>query len=119
MQALHDRSHYSPAVQVGNILYIAGQVGRDDDLNVILDPRLQYERAFENLRTVLNAAGATPDDVFELMSFHTSLDDYAMFRDMKNGFFVNEPYPTHTVIGVTTLAAEGLRVEIKCTAVLG
>jgi len=118
MRGIHDRFHYSPAVRVGETLYVAGQVGRDNNLTVIADPEAQYVRAFENLKLVLTTAGTDLDHVVDFISFHTSIDDLMMFIDVKNRFFVREPYPPWTVIGVSALAMPGLRVELKCTAIM-
>jgi enamine deaminase RidA (YjgF/YER057c/UK114 family) len=118
MRAIHDRFHYSPAVRVGDTLYLAGQVGRDKDLNVIADPEAQYVRAFENLKLVLTTAGSDLDHVVDLTSYHTSVDDLMLFIDVKNRYFVREPYPAWTVIGVSALAMPGLRVELKCIAIM-
>ena len=56
MEVIRERFHYSPGVVVGDTLYIAGQVGRDADLNVLEGAEAQYVQAFENVKKVLNAA---------------------------------------------------------------
>ncbi len=69
MESLYEKFHYAPAVRVENTLYIAGQVGRDDDLHVIQGAEAQFAQAFENLRKVFTAAGATLEDVVDLVTY--------------------------------------------------
>lgn len=119
MENIRSRFQYAPGVLVGNTLYVAGQLGRDENLNVITDPEAQMTRAFENLGKVLAAAGASFDDIVDLQTFHTDMRDLALFMQVKNRFFSPDRVPAWTGIGVTSLAMPGLICEIKCTAVLG
>jgi enamine deaminase RidA (YjgF/YER057c/UK114 family) len=111
-------ARYSPAVRAGNIVFLSGQIGRDGALEAIADPLAQYRAAFANVQLVLNEAGADLCDVVELMTFHTSFDDFDVFRQVKDDYFTSEPYPAWTAVGVTSLAVPGILVEIRCTAVL-
>ena len=117
MENIFEKFHYSPGVKIGNLLYIAGQVGRDEDLRVIEGKEAQFARAFENVKKVLSAAGATFDDVVEMVTYHTDMSDIQLFIKVKDRYFTNQ-YPTWTAIGTPALAMPGLLVEIKCTAVL-
>lgn len=119
MQNIHERFHYSPGVKVGNLLYIAGQVGRNENLQVIEGKEAQFVQAFENVKKVLTAAGATFDDIVEMVTYHVDMSDLPLFIQVKDRYFTNKDrYPTWTGIGTTVLAMPGLLVEIKCTAVL-
>ena len=118
MQVINERFHYSPGVRVGDFLYIAGQVGRSEDLTAVLGKEAQFTQAFENVKTVLEEAGANFDDVVEMVTYHTDMRDLQLFIEVKDRYFVNR-YPTWTGVGVTSLAMPGLEVEIKCTAWLG
>jgi len=119
MQNIHERFHYSPGVKVGNLLYIAGQVGRNENLQVIEGKEAQFVQAFENVKKVLTAAGATFDDIVEMVTYHVDMNDVQLFIQVKDRYFTNKDrYPTWTAIGTTVLAMPGLLVEIKCTAIL-
>lgn len=119
MQNLHERFHYSPGVRAGNFLFIAGQVGRDEHLQVIEGKEAQFVQAFENVKKVLTAAGATFADVVEMVTYHTDMRDLPLFIQVKDRYITNpERFPTWTGIGTTALAMPGLFVEIKCTALL-
>lgn len=119
MQNIHERFHYSPGVKAGNLLFIAGQVGRDENLKVVEDKEVQFVQAFENVKKVLTAAGATFDDLVEMVTYHTDMRDLQLFIQVKDRYITNKDrYPAWTGIGVTALAMPGLFVEIKCTALL-
>lgn len=118
MKEINQRFHYSPGVRAGGFLFIAGQVGRDKALNVVLGKEAQFVQAFENVKTVLDEAGASFDDVVEMVTYHTDMRDLALFIEIKDRYFTNR-FPTWTGVGVTSLAMPGLEVEIKCTAWLG
>ncbi|MFQ6028019.1 MAG: RidA family protein [Dehalococcoidia bacterium] len=117
MENLYERFHYAPAVRVENTLYIAGQVGRDENLQVIEGAEAQFTQAFENLKKVLAAAGATLEDVVELITFHTEMQDLPLFLQVKDRYFTQD-YPALTAIGTSALAMPGLMLEIKATAIL-
>ena len=117
MQNIRERFRYSPGVRAGNLLYIAGQVGRDESLQVVADKEAQFVQAFENVKKVLTEAGATFDDVVEMVTYHTDLRDLELFIAVKDRYITNlDRLPTWTGIGTSALAMPGLYVEIKCTA---
>ncbi len=117
MESVVEKFHYAPAVKVDNTLYISGQLGRDEDLQVIEGAEAQYTQAFENLKKVLEAANATLENVVDLVTYHTDMRDIMNFLEVKNRYFTKD-YPAWTAIGTPALAMPGLLVEIKATAVL-
>ena len=137
MEILYEKFHYCPGIKVGNTLYISGQVGRDENLQVVKETEAQFVQTFENVKKVLTAAGATFDDVVEMITYHVTgvnLDNLQvqtsdaseqqftiphlpLFMKVKDRFFTNN-FPTWTGFGITALSTPGLIVEIKCTAVL-
>ena len=117
MEIIKQRFHYNPGVKAGNLLFIAGQVGRDANLSVIEGKEAQFVQAFENLKKVLTAAGATFDDIVEMVTYHTDMRDLQLFMSVKDRYYKGE-YPAWTGVGVTALAMPGLMVEIKCVTIL-
>lgn len=115
MENLYERFRYAPGVLVDDTLYIAGQLGRDENLKVVAGAEAQFAQAFDNVGKVLRAAGATFDDVVEMVTYHTDMRDLALFMEVKNRYFTGR-LPTWTGIGITALATPGCLVEIKCTA---
>jgi enamine deaminase RidA (YjgF/YER057c/UK114 family) len=117
MKIINERYHYSPAVRAGDLLFIAGQVGRDADMNVVQGKEAQLVQAFENLKLVLHEASADFDDVVEIVTYHTDMRDLSLVVEVKDRYFKNR-YPTWTGVGVTALSTPGLEFEIKATAYL-
>lgn len=119
MENIHDTYHYAPGLMIGDTLYISGQVGRDENLNVVEGAEAQYAQAFENVGKVLNAAGAGFGDVVELETwFADEMADLATFMAVKDRYFTSR-YPTWTGFAVKGFSMPGILVEIKCTAILG
>ena len=119
MENIYDTYHYAPAIRVGDTLYLSGQVGRDENLNVVEGTEAQFVQAFENVKKVLDAAGATFDDVVELETWFTdTMADLKTFLTVKDRYFTNR-YPTWTGFAVKGFSMPGILVEIKCKAVLG
>ncbi len=119
MENIYDTYHYAPGILIGNTLYLSGQVGRDKDLKVVEGTEAQFVQAFENVKTVLEAAGATFDDVVELETWFTdSMADLKTFLAVKDRYFTNR-YPTWTGFAVKGFSMPGILVEIKCKAILG
>ncbi|BAY89135.1 MULTISPECIES: RidA family protein [unclassified Tolypothrix] len=137
MEILYEKYHYCPGIKVGNTLYISGQVGRDENLQVVEGVEAQFVQTFENVKKVLTAAGATFDDVVEMITYHVTgtnlgnlqvpsangseqrftIPHLSLFMQVKDRYFTNN-FPTWTGFGITALSTPGLIVEIKCTAVL-
>lgn len=118
MEAVYDSFHYAPGILVGNTLYVSGQVGRDRDLKVVEGTEAQYVQAFENVKAVLDAAGASLEEVVELETwFLDSMTDLKLFMAVKDRYFT-KAYPTWTGFAIRGFSMPGILVEIKCTAVL-
>lgn len=72
MEVLYEKYHYCPGIKVGNTLYISGQVGRDENLQIVGGTEAQFVQAFENVKKVLLAAGATFNEVVEMIKTKNS-----------------------------------------------
>ena len=118
-QKMYDSLHFSQATRVGDTIWVSGQVGIDAAMVPGMGMEAQARLAFQNLRSVLEAAGATLADVVELTTFHTSLrGEMRAFARVKDAFFPDR-YPSWTAVGVTELALPELCVEIRAVAVVG
>jgi enamine deaminase RidA (YjgF/YER057c/UK114 family) len=117
MQTFYDQFHFAPAVRAGKYLFCSGQVGSRPDGKLDPDPAAQIADAFENVRRVLEKAGASLEDVVEMTTFHVGFTEHiGVFMQVKDGY-LKEPWPAWTAIGVAELAF-GALVEIKVTAIL-
>src|SRR5262245_58964203 len=72
-RAMYDALHFSQATRVENMIWVSGQVGFDAAMKPAKDMESQAHLAFQGLRSVLEAAGASLADVVELTTFHTDL----------------------------------------------
>jgi enamine deaminase RidA (YjgF/YER057c/UK114 family) len=115
-----ERYGYAQAWRVDgaqSVVFVAGQgpIGPDGSL-VGDDFEVQARQTFENLRTVLEAAGTS---LAGLVSTTTYLTDVARVRDLGRvrAEFVVGPPPAGTVVGVTGLAVPGMLLEISAVAV--
>jgi reactive intermediate/imine deaminase len=111
---------YSPALRVGEFLYISGQVPLDRSGNTVGpgDPVAQTRQCFENIEELVEAAGGTLDDVFWLTSYVTDIRVFMDHPEIRTEFF-SPPYPASTVVQVSSLAQTGWLIEIDARAYLG
>ena len=113
MEAVYENIHYAPAVRVGKTIYVSGQIGRDENMKLVEGREAQIVQAFENLKKVLAAGGATMDDIVDLTSFHDDMRDLSLFMQVKDRYLTRD-FPAWTAIGAAQLCgAPGYIIEIK------
>jgi enamine deaminase RidA (YjgF/YER057c/UK114 family) len=116
MEMAYEQFHFAPAIRTGRWLRCSGMLGTDEKFQAVAEPEAQFAQAFENVKSVLSAAGLDFSDVVELTTFHVGLREHlGTFMKVKDRF-VSEPYPAWTAIGVVELAVPGALVEIRVTA---
>ena len=106
----------------GELVVVAGQVGTTPDGRVPgNDIVSQTRQAFDNVRVVLQAAGAGMSDVIRLQTFLTRADDIAGFmkarQDIFPEYFPTGAYPPNTLLVISRLVRPDLLVEIEAMAV--
>ncbi|MEV5540238.1 RidA family protein [Saccharopolyspora shandongensis] len=103
-QAVYDRLHFSQATRAGDLIWVSGQVGIDATTRTPGDGmEAQARLAFEGVKTVLEAAGASLADIVELTTFHTDLrGDIKEFSQVKDEYLPDR-FPSWTAVGVTQL----------------
>lgn len=108
---------YSQAIRVGNILYLAGQLGIDPKTSQFAgdDFEAQARQALENQKAVLTHAGFSLEDVVQCQVFMNDLNNYATFNEIYKEYFKKD-YPARAVLEVSRIPADGL-VEIMMVAV--
>ena len=113
--ALYDLHKYSAAIRSGDLLFLSGQVGSREDGTPEPEFAAQVRRAFDNLATVLAAAGCTVADIVDVTTFHTDPQaQFPIIMSIKEEVFATEPYPNWTAVGVNWLA--GFDFEVKVIA---
>ena len=111
-------SHYTDAVKFGNIMFVSGVIAVDKDLNLVGgdDVVAQTRCIFEQMKQILEAAGASFADVLKVTVFLLDVSDRAKINPVRQEYF-GAARPASTLIGVRELALPGVKIEIE--AVVG
>jgi reactive intermediate/imine deaminase len=117
---------FSNAVRCGNTIYVAGQLPIDADGNTVGpgDVRAQTRQVLDNIRALLDAAGATLDDVLETTIYLTDIAAHGAVNDVYVEFFPAR-FPARTTVEVSALApavkggGHPYLVEIDAVAMVG
>ncbi len=104
----------SPYKQVGNLLFISGQIGQKDGRLVADNLEEQVKQAVDNITAILQQNGMGLNNVIDVTAFLVDQNDYAAFNEVYSKSFT-EPYPTRTTVTVKSLPL-GAKVEIKAIA---
>jgi enamine deaminase RidA (YjgF/YER057c/UK114 family) len=107
----------------GTTVYISGQTAWDANRTIVggADLRLQAEQCLRNLRTALEAAGASAADVVFVRVYVVGYrpEQAAVLSPMLAAFFAGAPLPASTWVGVQSLAVPEFLIEIEAIAVIG
>jgi 2-iminobutanoate/2-iminopropanoate deaminase len=118
-----DNTPLTQGVQVGNLIYLSGQVALDKQGNIVGKGDLvaQTRQCFENIRDVLQLAGASLTDIVKLTTYFTvDIADPATTRAYWNvrEEFLGSHKPASTGVRVHSLIYRELLLEIEAVAVL-
>ena len=102
------------------LIFISGQVAVDKDGKLVGpgDLKTQIRQAGNNLKAALAAAGATAADIVKTNTYIVNYkqSDYSAMREARSEIFPDGEPPASTLVGVTSLAVEGLMVEMEAIA---
>ena len=123
-QAIHTKDApaaigtYSPAIRVGDTVYLSGQIPLDPTTMQLVtgDTRAEIKQVFDNLAAVAEAAGGSLADAVRVTIYLTDLKNFALVNDVMAQYF-SEPYPARAAIGVAALP-RGASVEADAVLVL-
>jgi len=109
---------YSIAVQTGQMVYTAGQIGLDPATGEIVPGGIEAEtrQVLTNLKNVLEASGSSLGDVVKTTVFLRDMADFAKMNAIYGEFFNQQP-PARTTVAVAGLPKGGA-VEIDAVATL-
>ena len=116
--AWDDNFNMSQAIEIGNAIYVSGQVSMDSSGNVVGpgDMKAQTRQALQNVKTVLESAGSSMADVAKITVYMTDISLLRETHEVRAEFFPDPP-PASTGIEITALAFPGLLIEIEAIAV--
>jgi reactive intermediate/imine deaminase len=100
-------------------IYVSGQIAQDAQGNLVGggDLPAQTEQVFRNLVRVLEANGASFDDVVKIQTFLTTMDGIQGSRDVRARYLPDEP-PASTAVQVAALMVPEALIEVEVVAVV-
>ena len=108
---------YSQALRVGDFIFVSGQGPLDPETGKVIGDSIEEQtaRVLDNIKEILNAAGAGMEDVVK-STVH--LSDLALFGSFNKiyGAYFPDPKPTRTTVGSQL---PGILVEIDVIAFIG
>ena len=108
---------YSQVVQAGGFLFLAGQIPLTSNGTMTEgDVSVQARQVMENLKAVLEAAGAEKNQVVKTTIFLADLGDFEAVNKVYAEYF-SEPYPARSTAQAGKLP-KGARIEIDAIAAL-
>lgn len=107
---------YSQGVVIDNIIFVSGQLPIDPDTGAFAgnDIVSQTKRCLSNVAAILEAAGASMQNVVKATVFLKDMNDFAGMNETYSTFF-SEPYPARAAVEVSRLPKDAL-VEIEVIA---
>lgn len=108
---------YSQAVMVNNVIYTSGQIAIDPATGKVDAEGItsQTEQVMKNLSEVLNAAGASFDNVVKTTCFLADMADFAEFNRVYSLYITSSP--ARSCVAVKELP-KGVLVEVEAIAYL-
>jgi 2-iminobutanoate/2-iminopropanoate deaminase len=109
---------FSPAVQIGRLLFLAGQIGTDSTGRLVAGViKAETRQAMDNIRDVLGRVGSSMDRIVKCTVMMADMAEWPAMNAVYANYFPPQ-FPARSAFGATGLAL-GARVEIECVAVAG
>jgi enamine deaminase RidA (YjgF/YER057c/UK114 family) len=115
-----ERMTFSPAVRVGNLIFLSGSTAGDASGNIVApgDIAGQTRYIFEKFAVILESVGGSLANIVETTDYVLSLEDYKKTAQVRRELFKGPPWPAATGVVVSGLVREGALIEIKAIAAL-
>ena len=106
---------FSPAVKVGDLIFVSGQASVDLQGNIVPDTfDGEFRRSMENLKKVVEDSGSDMKHVIQTRNYIRDPDNVVRFNELYREYF-SAPFPSRTTI---TGCLKGLHYEVECIAVV-
>lgn len=111
---------FSPAVRVGNLVFLSGSTATDDKGQLVGpgDIVAQTRQIFHKFDVILKSMGGSLKNIVETTDYFLSLEEYNKTADLRRELFGGPPWPAATGVVVSGLIRKGALIEIKGIAVL-
>lgn len=108
---------YSQAVQLGDLLFVSGQIPLDPQTGEIVDGdiEVQTRQVMENLKAIIESAGMNLQNVLKCSCFLSSMDNFVKFNSVYDEYF-KESLPARETVEVGRLPKDAL---VEVSAVCG
>jgi reactive intermediate/imine deaminase len=108
---------FSAAVQVGDVLYLSGEVGAEGDGRSVVPGGIVPEtrRMFDRIERTLERHDLGLDSLFKCTVMLADMAEWPQFNAIYSEYFQAGSYPTRSAMGVSGLAL-GASVEMECWA---
>lgn len=107
---------YSQAIEVGNTIYLSGQLPIDPQTGTFVEGGIKEltRQAFRNIEAVLSEARLSLNNIAKVTVMLADMADFAEMNEVYAEFFT-APYPARSAFAVKTLPKNS-RIEIECIA---
>jgi 2-aminomuconate deaminase len=120
------RGKYPHVKRAGDFLFVSGTSARRADNTIAgakadefgatnLDIRTQTEAVLENVRDILESAGARLEDVVEVTTYLVNMNDFAGYNEVYGKYFGKDA-PARTTVAVHQLPHPHLLIEMRAMA---
>ena len=109
---------FSPAVKVGNVLYLAGQIGTPPSAGgAVVAGGIEAEtrQTMNNIKDVLEKTGSDMQHVVKCTVFMADMKEWDAMNAVYRTYFKDGKFPARSALGANGLALNA-RVEIECIA---
>jgi len=108
---------YSQAVQVGNMLYLSGQIAIDPSSSTLItgDVERETQQVMENIGAVLDSQGLGYEHIVKTSIFLKDMDDFGIVNEIYGSYFTHD-FPARETVQVARLPKD-VSVEISVIAV--
>ena len=108
---------FSDAVKVGDILFLAGQIGMNHSVRKLVEGGIKAEtaQALDNIKTVLEANDSDMSHIVKCTVILADINDFAAMNEVYKTYF-NDNFPARTTFAANLVA--GAKIEIEATAVI-
>lgn len=115
----HGYSHIATVPGGSILVFVAGQAGTDGQGQFSSDFRTQVQFTFKNLAIALKSKGLGMQHIAKLTTLVVDYDaeKHKILIEEGKKIWPDQKFPVNTLIPVSGLALEGMRIEIDATAV--
>lgn len=109
---------FSPAVRVGDLIFLSGQIGTDASANgglIAGGIEAETKQTMENIKRTLEAVGSSMDKVVKCTVMMADMKEWDRMNVVYREYFAPGRLPARSALGANGLAL-GARVEIECIA---